>query len=124
MKIWKIVSGCLSILLSINIGLISMLTLWGGFLYEDSGRFSLYSTDFKYGGFAGIIVAITLFLGGVASIKDRNKGKEADLMLMILFGVASAMALIGGTTTYRDLFVWAAWCVLNLVLAFVSFMKS
>lgn len=124
MKIWKIISGCLSILISIQVGFISVLILRVGFSLEDSRGFLEYSTNFKYGGFAGLIVAIVLFLAGIFSIKDRNKGKEADLMLMILFGIASGMALIGGTTEYSDLLLCAAWCVLNLVLAFVSFMKS
>ena len=110
MKIWKLVAGILSIVLTLIVVLQSCAA---GVVeaVEDSGGSS---------GGSGIIVAVLMLAGGIVSIATRkSEGKGGNIALIILFGLA---AIIGftGAGIYQDLMVWAAWCLINAVLAVVA----
>lgn len=109
MKVWKLVSGILSIVLSV-------------FVLFQSGMAGLANTleaNGESGGSAGLLVAIFLLSGGIVSIATRKGGKGGGVAVFILFGLA---ALIGFTMagSYADLQIWAGWCLICAVLSFIS----
>lgn len=113
MKTWKLVAGILSIILSVFVLFQSMFAVLGNAL-SDNGEVS---------GTAGLIVSIILLAGGIVSIVVRNKdGKGGNIAIVILFGIAT---LVGFTSagSYGDLYIWSAWCLINVVLAIVSILK-
>ena len=109
MKVWKLVSGILSIILFVVISLQSCAVGIGNTL-EDNG---------EIGGSAGILVAILMLAGGIVSIATRKGGKGGNIALIVLFGLAALVgfALAG---SYADLKIWPAWCTINAVLALVA----
>lgn len=114
MKTWKLVSGILSIVLCFFVTLQSCAA---GLVnaVEDNGQNS---------GTAGLFVAIMMLVGGIVSVVVRKStGKGGNIALIIIFGLA---ALIGytGAGNYKDLTVWASWCLICVVLAFVSLIKN
>lgn len=114
MKIWKLVSGILSIVL---FALVSFQSCAAGLsnALEENGEIS---------GSAGIIVAVLLLVGGIVSIVTRNNsGKGGNIALIIIFGLA---ALIGfaGHGSYSDLTIWAGWCLINAVMALVCLLRG
>ena len=110
MKIWKLVSGILSIIFfalvamqSCDVGVANTL--------EDSGEVS---------GSAGILVAVLMLAGGIVSIATRASEKRGgNIALLVLFGLA---ALLGFSNygSYSDLAIWSGWCLINAVLAVVA----
>lgn len=113
MKIWKLVAGILSIILSVFVLFQSMFAGLGNAL-SNNGEVS---------GTAGLIVSIMLLAGGIVSIVVRNKdGKGGNIAIIILFGIAT---LVGFTSagSYGDLYIWSAWCLINVILAIVSILK-
>ena len=105
MRVWKLVSGILSIILfavvmfqSCAAGVVNAL--------EDNG------------GISGIVG------GGIVSIATRNKtGKGHDIALIVLFGLAAVFGF-AGYGNYSDLVIWSVWCLINAVLAVVSIIKN
>lgn len=113
MKIWKLVAGILSIILSVFVLFQSMFAGLGNAL-SNNGEVS---------GTAGLIVSIMLLAGGIVSIVVRNKdGKGGNIAIIILFGIAT---LVGFTSagSYGDLYIWSAWCLINVILAIFSILK-
>ncbi|MCH4007841.1 hypothetical protein [Eubacterium sp. F2] len=114
MKIWKLVSGILSIVLSV-------------FVVFQSGAAGMYNAldgNNQSSGSAGLFVAILMLAAGIVSIAIRNKtGKGGNIALIILFGLA---ALLGFSMAgdYSDLRIWAGWCLICAVLAIISIIKS
>ena len=114
MRVWKLVSGILSIILfavvmfqSCAAGVVNAL--------EDNGGIS---------GSVGVIVGILMLAGGIVSIATRNKtGKGHDIALIVLFGLAAVFGF-AGYGNYSDLVIWSVWCLINAVLAVVSIMKN
>lgn len=113
MKIWKLVSGIISIVLftfvtfqSCAAGIANTLTENG----ESSGS-------------AGIVVAIMLLAGGIVSIAVRNAGKGGNIALAVIFAIG---AIVGFSMagSFVDLNIWAGWCALNAVLAVVDIFIS
>lgn len=110
MKVWKLVSGIISIILFVIVtfqscaaGLVNAL--------EENGESS---------GTAGVIVAVLMLTGGIVSIATRKAvGKGGNIALIVLFGLAAAIGFTGAGS-YGDLVIWAAWCALNAVLAIVA----
>lgn len=102
MKVWKLVSGILSIILSVFVGFQS--TLVG---LANSLTFSKEAS-----GFAGIIVAILLLVGGIVSIVTRNGGYSGDIALIILFGLGAVIGFLCARERFKDLAIWAAWCMI------------
>ena len=114
MKTWKLVSGILSIVLFVFVAFQSC----------AAGVSNTLSENGEVSGSAGIIVAICLLAGGIVSIATRNSEKKGgNIALIVLFGLA---ALMGFTCagSYSDLVIWAAWCLINAILAIVALVKK
>ena len=114
MKIWKLVSGILSI---IFFALVAMQSCAVGVAntLEDSGEVS---------GSAGILVAVLMLSGGIVSIATRASEKRGgNIALLVLFGLA---ALLGFSNygSYSDLAIWSGWCLINAVLAVVAMIQA
>lgn len=110
MKIWKLVSGILSVILFLFVSFQSCAAGVANTL-ENNGEVS---------GSAGIIVAIFMLAGGIISIVTRNAVKNGgNIALVILFGLA---ALVGFANygSYSDLAIWSAWCLINAIFAVIS----
>ena len=110
MKVWKLVSGILSIVLFVLVAFQSCAVGVSNTIMESE----------EVSGSAGIIVAILMLAGGIVSIATRNaSGKGGNIALIVLFGLA---ALIGFTTygSFSDLAIWSGWCAINAILAIVA----
>ena len=110
MKIWKLVSGILSI----------VLFLFVAFQSCAAGVSNALENNGEVSGSAGIILAILMLAGGIISIAIRNTTKNGgNIALVILFGLA---ALVGFANygSYSDLVIWSAWCLINAILAVVA----
>lgn len=111
MKTWKLVSGILSMVLSIVIIFQSCAV---GVL-EAMGAAGSDSAS-------GIIVAILLIAGGIVSVATRKGGKGGNIAIICIYGVA---AIIGFTAkVYGDLIVWAVWCCVCVLMAVTALLKS
>ncbi|MGL4875794.1 MAG: hypothetical protein ACRC30_14215 [Clostridium sp.] len=113
MKTWKLVSGILSIILSVFVVFQSMIAGLGNSL-EANGQ---------VGGSAGVLVAILLLAGGIVSIVVRKGSKGGNITLIVIFGIA---ALCGFTMAgdYGDLNIWAGWCLICAILPVISLIKG
>lgn len=114
MKTWKLVSGILSIVLFMVVSFQSCAAGIGNAI-ADNGEVS---------GSAGILLAVLMLAGGIVSVAVRNaKGKGGDIALIVIFGLAF---LFGFTNagSFSDLKIWAAWCLINAILALISMIKK
>ena len=110
MKVWKLVSGIISIILFVIVTFQSC----------AAGLSNALEANGEVSGTAGVMVAVFMLAGGIVSIATRNaKGKGGNIALLILFGLA---ALIGFANygSYSDLAIWSGWCLINAVLAVVA----
>ncbi len=113
MKIWKLVSGILCIVLSLFVILQSCAAGLSNALEENG----------ESGGTAGVVVAIMLLSGGIVSIATRKGSKGGNIALVVMFGLA---ALVGFTLagSYKDLVIWAGWCLICAVLALIDLIRK
>lgn len=114
MRVWKLVSGILSIILFVLVSFQSCVAGLGNAMAENG----------ETSGSSGIILAVLMLAGGIVSISVRKStGKGGNSTLIILFGIA---ALIGftGAGSYADLIIWASWCLINAALALVDIFKK
>lgn len=114
MKIWKLVSGILSMILFVLVAVQSCAAGMVNALENNGGS----------SGSVGIIVGILMLTGGIVSVATRkSQGKGGNIALVILFGLA---ALVGfaGYGNYSDLVIWAFWCLINAILAIVAMIKN
>lgn len=110
MKVWKLVSGVLSMILFVLVAFQSC----------AAGVSNALEANGEVSGSAGIIVAILMLAGGIVSVVTRKSEKKGgNIALIILFGLA---ALIGFTNygSYSDLAIWSGWCLINAILAIVA----
>ena len=110
MKVWKLVSGILSMILFVLVAFQSC----------AAGVSNALEANGEVSGSAGIIVAILMLAGGIVSVVTRkSETKGGNIALIILFGLA---ALIGFTNygSYSDLAIWSGWCLINAILAIVA----
>lgn len=95
MKTWKLVSGIISIVLSVFVVFQSMIAGLANAL-EESGQVS---------GSAGLIVSICMLCGGIVSIVSRkNNSKGTNIALIILFGLATLTGFVLAGN-YSDLYL-------------------
>ena len=114
MRIWKLVSGILNIVLFFFVTLQSCAAGLSNALEEND----------EVSGSAGVIVAVMLLAGGIVSIVTRNsKGKGGNIALIVLFGLGAFFGFVLAGS-YADLRIWAAWCLICLVMAVVSIVKG
>lgn len=113
MKTWKLVSGILSIVLFFVVSFQSCAAGLSNVLLENG----------ENGGSGGVILSILMLAGGIVSIVTRKGSKGGNIALIVLFGIA---ALVGFAMagSYADLNIWAAWCLINAVLAIIALIKG
>ncbi len=113
MKVWKLVSGILSIVLSVFVVLQS----------GAAGMVNALEGNGEVSGTAGILVAVMLLVGGIVSIVSRKGGRGGNIAVVILYGLGT---LVGFTMAgnYSDLRIWAGWCLVCALLAVVALVKG
>jgi len=113
-KTWKLVSGILSIILSVFVA----------FQSGMAGLSNALADNNEVSGSAGLLVAILMLAGGIVSIAVRNKvGKGGNIALIVIFGLAAVMGLTNAGS-YSDLIIWSIWCLICAVLALVAILKN
>ena len=110
MKVWKLVSGILSIVLFVFVSFQSC----------AAGLSNALEANGEASGTAGIMVAVFMLAGGIVSIATRKaQGKGGNIALIILFGIA-ALVVFTNYGSYSDLAIWSGWCLINAVLAVIA----
>ena len=95
MKTWKLVSGIISIVLSVFVVFQSMMAGLANAL-EESGQVS---------GSAGLVVSMCMLCGGIVSIVSRkNNSKGTNIALLILFSLATLTGFVLAGN-YSDLYM-------------------
>lgn len=113
MKTWKLVSGILSIVFCFA-------TL---FQSCAAGIYNTLLDTGDIGGSVGVLVTILLLAGGIVSIATRKScGNGGDVAIIVLFGIAALSGYVSASV-YKDLVIWATWCLICAVLAVVSIVK-
>lgn len=110
MKIWKLVSGIISIVLFMLVAFQSCAAGLSNTLQENG----------EVSGTAGIVLAVLMLAGGITSIAtSKSVRKGGNIALIVLFGLA---ALIGFANrgSFSDLAIWSGWCLLNAALSVVA----
>lgn len=110
MKIWKIVSGALSIA-------ISLFVVFQSFF---AGLLNIITSNGQSSGTAGIVVAIVLFTGGIVAIATHNGSRGGDIAMAVLYGLGAIVGFVGAGN-YTDLYIWSLWCLLCAAVAMVDF---
>lgn len=114
MKVWKLVSGILSIVLFVFVTFQSC----------AAGVANTLSENGEVSGSAGVMVAILMLAGGIVSIATRKSEKKGgNVALIVLFGLAAVVGLMH-YGSYSDLVIWSVWCIINAVLAVVAIIRS
>lgn len=114
MKIWKLVSGILSIILFIIIEVQSCAAGVVNAIEENGGT----------SGSVGFVCGILILAGGIVSIASRkSSGKGGNIALIVLFGLAALFGFIG-YGNYSDLAVWSVWALINAGIAIISIVKN
>lgn len=103
MKVWKLVSGILSIVFSVFI--IAQIMLMGLPLYVLNGLF---------------IAGLMLAAGIVSIVFWKKQSRGCDIALIVLFFVAVLL----GACKYIDLNIWATWCLACGIVTFVRFVRE
>ena len=110
MKIWKLVSGILSIV------------FFAVVLFQSCavGVANTLGETGEAGGSGGIILSILMLAGGIVSIAVRNSlSNGGNIALVVIFALAAicGFALAG---SFSDLKIWSAWCLINAALAIIA----
>ena len=114
MRIWKLVSGILCIV------------LFGFIIFQScaAGVVNAVLDNGDSSGTAGAIVAVLMLVAGIVSIATRNyKGKGGDIALLIMFGIAAGIGF-AFAGIYGDLRIWAGWCAICAIMAIISLVIS
>lgn len=114
MKVAKLVSGILSIVLALLVMFQSCAAGIGNAL-EGNG---------EVGGTGGLLVAICLIVAGIVGMATRNgEGKGASIVTAVIYGLG---ALVGYVTaaSYADLNIWATVCLIFAVIYVIAAIKA
>ena len=115
MKTWKLVSGILSIVLSIFV------------MFQSSAAGLLNALDGskETSGTAGLFVAFLMIAGGIVSIAVRKKvGNGGHIALIVIFGLAALTGFASAAGKFKDLYIWGSWCLLLAVFAIICIIKN
>lgn len=115
MKTWKLVSGILSIVLSIFV------------MFQSSAAGLLNALDGskESSGTVGLFVAFLMIAGGIVSIAVRKKiSNGGNIALIVIFGLAALIGFVSAAGKFKDLYFWASWCLLLAVLAIICIIKN
>ena len=110
MKVWRLVSGILSIVFVLVVLFQSCAATMVNVLDSNTA-------DTSAGG--GVLLGILMLAAGIVSIATRKGGKGGSIATAILFLLA---ALIGFANqgTYKDLVIWAVWCLICGVISVIA----
>ena len=114
MKTWKLVSGIISIVLSIFV-LFQSCAAGIGNAMADNGEVS---------GSAGVMVAIAMIVFGIISIVIRKSSKKSGHIAVIVIAAIGAIMGFANAGSYTDLYIWSAWCVICAVMSVISMIKK
>lgn len=115
MKIWRLVSGILSMVMFLIITFQSCAVGFVNAVEDNKDDTS---------GAAGVLVAFGLLVAGiVATALWKNKSKGGDISLIVIYGLT---ALIGFANqgTFGDLVVWSSWALICAIMAAIALMKN
>lgn len=115
MKIWRLVSGILSMVMFLIITVQSCAVGFVNAVEDNKDDTS---------GAGGVLVAFGLLVAGiVATALWKNKSKGGDISLIVLYGLT---ALMGFTNqgTFKDLVVWSSWALICAIMAAVALIKN
>lgn len=113
MRVWKLVSGILSIVLSFVVLSQSRTLFVLGAFVGDDGTSAL----------AGILVGIMMLVGGIVSIVCRKAGKGGNIAIGILYGIGAFIGIMLAGV-FGDLKVYSFWCFVCMILAIISASKA
>lgn len=114
MKVAKLVSGILSIVLALLVMFQSCAAGISNALEENG----------EIGGTGGLLVAICLIVAGIVGMATRNgEGKGASIVTAVFYGLG---ALVGYATaeSYADLNIWATVCLIFAVIYIIAAIKA
>jgi hypothetical protein len=114
MKVFKLVSGILSIVFSVVVLFQSAAAGLG----ESLGGAS--TSD----GALGIFVAILMLSGGIVSIAVRGMKKNGGNIAIVVIYLLSALFAFTGGSYFKDLSVWGSFCLIIAVLAIIDIFKK
>ncbi|EEU03466.1 hypothetical protein GCWU000322_00746 [Eubacterium saphenum ATCC 49989] len=120
MKVWKLVSGILSIIWSGWVMLGAGVT---GFLSDMEGS----KDDGTAVVVVGFFVSILMVAGGIVSIAVKNKIDErSNGALAVIFGIAALVGVTGGSESVALDFgiVWCLACAVNAVVCIFQNRKN
>ncbi len=120
MKVWKLVSGILSIIFS---GWVMLGSGVAGFLNDLDGSKADSATAVA----AGFFVSILMLAGGIVSIAVKNKIDErSNGALAVIFGIAALVGVTGGSESVALDFgiVWCLACAVNAVVCIFQNRKN
>ena len=111
MKIWRLVSGILSMVVFLIVTFQSCAVGLVNAVEENKDDTS---------GAGGIFVAFGLLIAGiVATALWKNKSKGGDIALIILYGL-TALIGFGNQGTFGDLVVWSSWAWICAIMAAIA----
>lgn len=114
MKIAKLVTGILSIVLSLFV------------LFQScaAGAYNTLAENGESGGSAGLFVAICLIAAGIVSICTRSSTKKGGpIACAILYFIGAVMGFLGAGS-YTDLYIWSIFAAICGVMHIVSAIKA
>lgn len=115
MKVWRLVSGILSMLMFFIVMIQSCATGFVNIMEDNMSDTS---------GVAGFFVAFGLLASGIVSTAlCRNKSKGGSITLMVLFGLTALLGF-ANLGTFEDLLIWSFWALFCAVMAIVALIKN
>lgn len=111
MKIWKLVSGILSIIFSVIMIGQALLSS----VYEAS-------TASGYSGIAGLLAAAFILSAGITSIVTRKGETGGSIATLILYVFASAISFPASSGIFEDLVVWGSWAAICAAVLLINFL--
>lgn len=111
MKIWRLVSGILSMVLFLIITFQSCAVGVVNAVEDNKDDTS---------GAGGIFVAFGLLIAGiVATVLWKKKNKGGDIALIVLYGL-TALVGFANQGTFGDLVVWSSWALICAIMAAIA----
>jgi hypothetical protein len=107
MKVWKIVSGIISVLGGVLLGLLTV------FLAVVTLIFPVDVIDLM-----GLLIALLIFAGGAVSIVTCRARHKSNIALIAIFAIAAALC-IWRLDPYFYLLYPAVWCIACAIVAIV-----
>ena len=114
MKVAKLVSGILSVVLALLVMFQSCAAGISNALEENG----------EIGGTGGLLVAICLIVAGIVGMATRNsEGKGASIVTAVFYGLGALMGYVTAES-YADLNIWATVCLIFAVIYIIAAIKA